>query len=95
VLLLAVMMVALALQAQAAPLQQTTDTPTPTATPAYETSLTLDSGNTLVVDRHWDFGELAIFLAVLAHGALYGLRWIYDVARHEGARDVQEVRIVP
>jgi hypothetical protein len=75
--------------AKAAPALQITDTPTatlpptPTATPAYVTSYTLDSGNTLVVERRYTFGELAVFLAVVANSALYGLHWIYEVTRRE------------
>ena len=60
-----------------------TATPTPTGTPAYVTSYTLDSGNTLIVERRWTFGELAIFLAVVANAALYGLHWIWEVVRRE------------
>ncbi len=60
-----------------------TPTPTATSTPAFETAYTLDSGNTLVVDRQWSFGELGIFLAVVANTAISGLHWLYEVARRE------------
>ena len=76
-------------RATAAPALQTTDTPTPTlaptptATPAYVTAFTLDSGNTLIVERRYTFGELAVFLAVVANSALYGLHWVYEVTRRE------------
>jgi len=95
VALLAFALMAYVQQAHAAPALQTTDTPTPTetatvtptptttATPAYVTSFTLDSGNTLVVERRYTFGELFIGLAVVAHAALYGLHWIYEVTRRE------------
>lgn len=81
----AFVLLAAVLPASAAPALQTTDTPTPTVTPtvtptpAYVTSYTLDSGNTLIVERHWTFGELAIFLAVLGLIALEGLRWMYEL----------------
>jgi hypothetical protein len=60
-----------------------TQTPTPTSTPAYVTAITLDSGNQLVIERRWTFGELGIFLAVVANAALYGLHWIYEITRRE------------
>jgi len=68
------------------------ETPTPTGTPAYVTSFTLDSGNTLIVERRWTFGELGIFLAILANTAVNGLRWIYEITRREG-RETTEVKI--
>jgi len=89
VALLACGLMLTAQQAHAAPGLQTTDTPAPTLTPTvtptpgYVTSFTLDSGNTLIVERHWTFGELAVFLAVVANSALYGLHWIYEVTRRE------------
>jgi len=90
--------------AGAAPALQTTDTPAPTntaaptpiptGTPADETTITLDSGNQLVIERRWSFGELGIFLAILAHAAIDGVLRIYELARREG-REVQEVHIAP
>lgn len=83
------------LPASAAPTLQTTETPTPTttptntstpsptATPAYISGFTLDSGNTLLVERRYTFGELAVFLAVIANSALFGLHWLYEVTRRE------------
>lgn len=72
-------------RAGAAPALQTTDTPspTPTATPNYVAGVTLDSGNTLIIERRWTFGELAIFLAIVAFTALWSLRWIYEIAKRE------------
>lgn len=65
------------------PTATVTPTPTPSATPAYITAFTLDSGNTLIVERRWTFGEQGIFLAILANMALTGLHWIYEVTRRE------------
>jgi hypothetical protein len=65
------------------PIPTPTLAPTPTATPNYVTGITLDSGNTLIIERRWTFGELADFLAIVAFMALYGLRWMYDIARRE------------
>ena len=65
----------------ATPTDTPTFTPTPTGTPADQTALTLDSGNQLVIVRSWTFGELAIFLALVANMALYGLHWIYELPR--------------
>ncbi len=72
-------------RATAAPALQTTDTPTPTptATPNYVTGVTLDSGNTLIIERRWTFGELADFLAIVGFAALWSLRWIYEIAKRE------------
>lgn len=67
----------------ATPTPVDTATPTPTGTPAYITAYTLDSGNTLIVERRWTFGELGIVLAVVANAALTGLHWIYEVTRRE------------
>lgn len=65
------------------PTPTSTATPTPTGTPAYVAAYTLDSGNTLIVERHWTFGELGIFLAIVANMALTGVHWIYEVTRRE------------
>ncbi len=74
------------------PTETATPSPTPTGTPADETTITLDSGHQLVIERRWSFGELGIFLAILAHAALDGVLRIYELARREG-REVQEVHI--
>ncbi len=72
-------------RATAAPALQTTETPTatPTATPNSVMGVTLDSGNTLIIERRWTFGELADFLAIIGFTALWCLRWIYEIAKRE------------
>lgn len=64
-----------------------TPTPTPTATlvcPAYAECHTLPtSGETLVIERKTTYGELFVSLAVIALGALFALKWLYEFAlRH-------------
>ncbi len=65
------------------PMRQALDTPTPT--PAYQTVATLTSGGEVVYSNTWTAGELANFLAILCGIALYGLRWISELARKRSA----------
>ncbi len=61
-----------------------TDTPAPTPTPPIDVLVTLQpSGNTLLIERRFTFGDISIVLAVIAFAALYSLRWLYEVARRE------------
>lgn len=76
VVLIALLLSAAQAGAAPGPMRQALDTPTPT--PAYQTSITLTSGAVVLVNKTWDFGELAIFLMLVVLTALYGLHWVYE-----------------
>ncbi len=70
-----------------APTATATNTPTaipPTATPPINILVTLQpSGDYLLIERRFTYGEIWVGLCVLAFAALYSVRWIYEVARRE------------
>ncbi len=69
-----------------------TSTPTPSATASntplpcataneFESSVELTSGDCLIVERRWGYGEAFVGVAVIALAGVFGLRWIYDMVR--------------
>jgi hypothetical protein len=68
-----------------------TPSPTITPTPPWWIVITLPApvlGTTVLIERRWTFGEEAIFFALVALGALLGLRWIFDWVRAEMVKPV-------
>lgn len=79
------------LMAGAAFAQDPTETPTPaptlTPTPPWELLVVLPvSGQAMLIERRWSYGEEAIFFAVVGLIGLVGVLWIYDVVRGEAGR---------
>jgi len=56
-------------------------TPTSTPTANYQSRVILTSGNDLLVERRWSFGELFIAIVGLIIASLISIRLIYDVVR--------------